>query len=51
MMNLQFDRGGQEFAAVPHGWGAFSRAFVPPCNLAGGRQLSDQSLACGEPEP
>lgn len=35
--------GGQECAAVPHGWGAFSRAFIPPCNLEGGRQLSDQS--------
>ncbi len=30
---------------MSHGWGAFSRAFVPPCNLLGGRQLSDQSFA------
>jgi len=31
--------------------GAFSRAFIPPCNLAGGRQLSDQSPAAADRNP
>jgi len=32
--------------------GAFSRAFVPPCNLEGGRRLSDQPpVPVDGPEP
>src|SRR3990167_37548 len=35
---------GRSARRFPHLWGAFYRAFIPPCNLEGGRQLSDQSL-------
>src|SRR3989344_2445053 len=36
---------GRSARRFSHEWGAFSRAFIPPCNLEGGRQLSDQSPA------
>src|SRR3989338_8457720 len=36
---------GRSARRFPHEWGAFSRAFIPPFNLEGGRQLSDQSPA------
>ncbi|GLZ84744.1 hypothetical protein Pres01_07950 [Metapseudomonas resinovorans] len=51
MEDLQFGLGRAELRGTSQSRGAFSRAFVPPCNLAGGRQLSDQSSAFADRNP